>query len=51
MQKTLIWIFSPPDKRKHLSSFFKKQGVTVYDIDDKIKSLPQNAKFRFKDNR
>lgn len=43
MQKTLIWIFSPPDKRKHLSSFFKKQGVTVYDIDDKIKSLPQNA--------
>lgn len=43
IQKTLIWIFSPPDKRKHLSSFFKKQVVTVYDIDDKIKSLPQNV--------
>lgn len=28
MQKTLIWIFSPPDKRKHLSSFFKKQFRT-----------------------
>jgi hypothetical protein len=42
MQKNVVLIFSPPDKRKKLVSFFKDQNMQVYNIESKINSLDSN---------